>query len=60
MKAVKEHSQPNIHCHLEQKTDQKLQARVSFGVLGRVMILETKMATERCFFLFSRIKTFCS
>ena len=42
MKAVKEHSQPDIHCHLGEEKDQKLQARDSVGVLGRVMILKTK------------------
>ena len=42
MKAVKEHSQPDIHCHVGEGKDQKLQARDSVGVLGRVMILKTK------------------
>ena len=72
MKAVKEHSQPDIHCHLEEEKDQKLQARDSVGVLGRVMILKTKndedgacsvrprLIAARFFFLFGRIKTFCS
>lgn len=72
MKAVKEHSQPDIHCHLGEGKDQKLQARDSVGVLGRVMILKTKndgdgassvrprWIAARFFFIFGRIKTFCS
>ena len=50
MKAVKEHSQPDIHCHLGEEKDEKLQARDSVGVLGRVMILKTKNDGGGCVF----------